>query len=106
MPRQQTLQIDTRAPIEARGLQFGSQVVAHPVDTFVDQGSHSENAQHAAQIQNLLEVGEQLFQLQDIRDSKEGAQDRALGVPQKEVPTSGYTRGWVSLDGAIKGQQE
>lgn len=106
MPRQQTLQIDTRPQQETRGLQFGTQVISHPVDTFVDQGSHPELAQHAAQFQNLLDAGEQMFQLRDAREAKQGAQDRALGVPQKEAPTNAYTRGWTTLNGVVQGQQD
>ncbi|RZI86376.1 MAG: hypothetical protein EOP38_01690 [Rubrivivax sp.] len=76
------------------------------MDTFVDQGSHPELAQHAAQFQNLLDAGEQMFQLRDAREAKQGAQDRALGVPQKEAPTNAYTRGWTTLNGVVQGQQD
>lgn len=102
MPRQQTLQIEGRPLVDIRGPQVGTQVVASPVDTFVDQGM----GQKMSRLNSLLESGQDLLAAYDANETKQGVQDRALGLPKKETVLGSYEQGWLGLDGAIKGQQD
>jgi hypothetical protein len=102
MPRQQTLQIEGRPLLDTQGPKVGTQVVASPVDTFEDQGM----GQKMSRLNNLLESGKDLLAAYDASETKQGAQDRALGMPKKETVLGSYEQGWLGLDGAIKGQQD
>jgi hypothetical protein len=103
MPRQQTLQIEGRPIIDLQGPTVGTQVVAHPVDTFVDQGM----AQKMAHLQNFLEAGQSLVGAIDAKDRREGAQDAALGKEQQRTGLlGGYEAGWLSQRGAVAGAED
>ncbi len=102
MPRQQTLQIEQSPAFQDHGIQFGTQVVARPVDTYVDQGADNKMRQLAG----LLDAGQALYKTIDETDQKEGAKDRALGMPKKATVLGSYEHGWLSLDGSIKGKED
>lgn len=102
MPRQQTLQIEGRPILEAPDRQVFTQTVARPVDTYTQPAA--DPRMH--RIASFLEAGEELVSAMDLVDTKQGAQDRALGMPKKETVLGSYERGWLTLDGSIKGQQD
>ncbi|MGQ0595855.1 hypothetical protein [Aquabacterium sp.] len=102
MPRSQTLQIENSAPIETHGIQIGSQVIAHPVDTMVDQGMGMK----MRQLDSLLKSGQDLYATIDEGEARQGAEDAALGKPQKSTVLGSYERGWLSTRAAVNSAED
>lgn len=88
--------------MDARGPQAGTQVVASPVDTFVDQGM----GQKMSRLNNLLESGKDFLAAYDANETKEGAQDAALGKEMKKTVLGSYEKGWLGVRGALSGAED
>lgn len=102
MPRQQTLQIEGRPIVDITGPSVGTQVVARPVDTFEDTGM----AQKMTRLNHMLEAGTDLMKTIDEVDTKQGAQDAALGKEMKKTVLGSYEKGWLGVRGAIAGAED
>jgi hypothetical protein len=80
----------------------GTQVVAHPLDTMVDQGADHK----MAQLGHFLEAGAGLWKDIDEADQKEGKEDALMGKEMKQTALGSYERGWLHVRGTIAGAED
>jgi hypothetical protein len=80
----------------------GTQVVAHPLDTTVDQGADHK----MAQLGHFLEAGAGLWKDIDEADQKEGKEDALMGKEMKQTALGSYERGWLHVRGTLAGAED
>ena len=102
MPRTSNLQIDQRQTYQDPGRQILTEVVARPVDTAVDL--HGSNK--VAQLTNFLQQAQTLYGTEEAIQTHEGQVAHQSGAPVKETILGAYEKGWMSVDGSVKGTKD